>query len=72
MELKQKVEELVDKVINDKDLSAKFQKDPSGTIKELVGVDIPQDQLDQAVTMVKAKLTGDKLSDTLGGLFGKK
>lgn len=44
------------------------------TVKELVGDKVPADAIDNIVTGVKAKLTGDQLKgavDGLGKLFGK-
>lgn len=71
MDIKAKIEELVDKIKNDKNLSSKFQSDPVGTIEELAGVDLPNDQIEKVVDAVKAKINLDKLGGALGGLFGK-
>ena len=70
--IKEKVEEIVDKVKNDKDIMAKFQKDPIAVVEELIGVDLPNDQIEKIVDMVKAKIDMDKVGNLLGGLFGKK
>lgn len=75
MDIKAKVEELVNKIKNDKAIMAKFQKDPVATIEGLIGVDLPNDQIKKVADMVKAKIDIDKLGDAvgaLGGLFGKK
>jgi len=75
MDIKAKINELVDKIKNDKAIAAKFQKDPIGTIEGLLGVDLPDDQIKQIAEGVKAKVNLDKLGDALGGLgglFGKK
>ena len=68
MNIKEKLEELVEKIKNDKDLTKKFQADPVKTIEELVGMDLPDDQIEKLAEGIKAKLSLDKL----GGLFGKK
>lgn len=68
MDIKAKIEEISEKIKGDKDIANRFQSDPSGTITDLVGVDIPKEQLDGVVEAVKAKVSLDKL----GGLFGKK
>ena len=70
--IKEKVEEIVDKVKNDKDIMSKFQKDPIAVVEELIGVDLPNDQIEKIVDMVKAKIDMDKVGNLLGGLFGKK
>lgn len=75
MDIKKKIEELVDKIKNDKDLLAKFQKDPIPTVEKLIGIDLPDDQIEKIVEGIKAKINLDKLGDALGGLgnlFGKK
>ena len=75
MDIKQKVEELVEKIQNDKEILAKFQKDPVSTVEGLIGIDLPNDQIEKLVDLVKAKIDTDKLGDAigaLGGLFGRK
>lgn len=72
MDIKGKIEELVNKIKSDKNLLAKFQKDPVSTVEELLGVDLPNDQVEKIVEAVKAKIDLDKLGGMLGGLFGKK
>ena len=75
MDIKEKIEELVEKIQNDKDILAKFRKDPVAVVEKLVGVDLPDDQIKKVADMVKAKLDLDKMGDALGmlgGLFGKK
>lgn len=68
--LKEKVEELVNKIKNDKNIAAKFQKDPVATVESLLGIDLPNEQIDSVVDMVKAKVNLDNLGDALGGLKG--
>lgn len=73
--LKDKIEEIVEKIKNDKDIAAKFQKDPISLVEELLGVDLPNEQLQSVVDAIKAKVDLDKVGDLLeglGGLFGKK
>ncbi len=77
MNIKDKIEELVEKIKSDDGLASKFQKDPVSAIEELLGVDLPNDQLTSIVEGVKAKIKlndiGGKLGslgDKLGGLLG--
>lgn len=72
MDIKAKVNELVDKIKNDKGLYEKFQKDPVATIEGLLGVDLPDDQVNKIADGVKAKISLDKIGGAIGGLFGKK
>ena len=73
--LKDKIDEIIEKIKSDKDIAAKFQKDPISVVEQLLGVDLPNDQLQQVVDAIKAKIDLDKIGDLLGGLgglFGKK
>ena len=75
MDITAKVEELVEKIQSDKAILEKFQKDPVSTVEGLIGIDLPNDQIEKVVDLVKAKLDMDKLGDALGalgGLFGRK
>ena len=71
-QLKDKIDEIVEKVKSDKNVSDKFQKDPISTVESLIGIDLPNDQIENVVEAVKAKINVDKLGGMLGGLFGKK
>ncbi len=70
--IKEKIEEIVEKIKNDKNIAAKFAKDPVSTIESLIGIDLPNDQVEKIVDAVKAKIDLDKIGGMLGGLFGKK
>ena len=54
--IKDKLDEIVDKIKSDKNIAAKFQKDPIGTVESLIGIDLPNDQLEALVDAVKAKI----------------
>ena len=75
--IKEKINEIVEKIKNDKDIAAKFQKDPITTVEGLIGIDLPNDQIEKIVEGIKAKIALDKIdvdkvADVLGGLLGKK
>ena len=75
MDIKAKSEEIVNKAKSDKDFAAKLQKDPVKTVEDLLGVDLPDEQIKAVVEGVKAKLlAGDgNIVDKIKGLFdGKK
>ncbi len=75
MDIKAKIEELTDKIKSDKALQEKFQSDPIGAVESLLGVDLPNDQIEGIVDGIKAKIQLDNIGDVLGGLgglFGKK
>lgn len=75
--IKEKINEIVEKIKNDKDIAAKFKKDPISTVEELIGIDLPNDQIEKIVEGIKAKVALDnidfeKAAGMLGGVFGKK
>ena len=72
MDIKAKIDEIVDKIKSDKKLGEKFQKNPIKVIEDLIGIDLPDDQLKGIVDAVKAKINLDNIGDMFGGLFGKK
>ena len=70
MDIKAKIEQAVKKLLSDKTLMAKFEKNPASVIEELIGVDLPDDQVNQLVEGIKAKIKLDQLGNALGGLGG--
>ncbi len=75
MDIKEKIEEIVEKIKSDKEIAGKFKADPIKTVEELIGIDLPDDQIEKLVDAVKAKIDLDKLGsigDKLGGFFGRK
>ena len=74
MDIKELIEKAVDKIKDDKTLQAQFKKDPVKALEKLLGIDLPNDQIEKVVDMIKAKINMDKISGALGGigkLFGK-
>ena len=69
-QLKEKAEEIIEKIKSDKDIAIKFQKDPVSTVEKLLGVDFPNDQIEALVDFIKAKIDLDKIGNALGGLKG--
>ena len=68
MDIKQKAEEIIAKLKQDPKLLEKFNKNPAAVIEQMAGVDLPDDQVNKAVELIKAKINLDKASDLLGGL----
>lgn len=71
MDIKAKIDELVDKVKNDKDFGKKFKDSPVKAVEGVIGVDLPDDQIEKVVDGVKAKVKLDDIGDKVGGLLGK-
>ena len=74
MDIKAKIEEIVKKLMNDKSLMTKFERNPVSVIEELIGIDLPDQQVNQLIESIRAKIKLDQVGDVLGGLgklFGK-
>ena len=83
MDIMEKLEDLVEKIKGDKSIAAKFKKDPIDTVQDLLGVKLPEEQIEKLVDAIKKKIKLDDLDDVLednlealgkkalGGLFGK-
>lgn len=80
--IKEKINEIIEKIKTDKDIAKKFKADPITTVEGLIGIDLPNDQIEKIVDGIKAKIALDKIdldnidlgkaADLLGGIFGKK
>ena len=69
-ELKEKIEEIVKKLTENKDLLDDFKKNPIKVVEKLIGIDLPDEKMKAIVDGVKAKLDFDKLDDALDGKLG--
>lgn len=73
MDIKSKIDELVNKVKNDKDFSKKFKENPTKAVEDVLGIDLPDEQINKIIDGIKAKISIDDITGKLGGLFkGKK
>lgn len=66
MDIRAKIDEIVVKIKNDKDFSSKFMSDPVSAIESVVGIDLPNDQINALINGVKAKISVDKAGDMIG------
>ncbi len=69
MDIKAKIDEIVKKVKSDDAFAEKFKKDPIKAVEGVLGVDLPDEQINSLVSGVKAKLKLDGKED--GGLLDK-
>lgn len=72
MDIKAKIDEVVNKVKSDENFAEKFKNEPIKAVEEVIGVDLPDDQINSVIEGVKAKVNFDGIADKIGGLFGKK
>ena len=64
--LKEQIETIVNKVKSDPEFDTKFQENPVKTLEEVMGVDLPDDKINDIITAVKTKIN---LEDS--GILGK-
>ena len=72
MDIKAKVEEVVNKVKSDDKFAEKFKSEPIKAVEDVIGVDLPDDVVKNVVDGVKAKINLGGVMDKIGGLFGGK
>ena len=68
MDVKEQIKKAVEKISKDKGLQEQFKREPVKALENVLGVDLPDEIIDQVVQGVKEKLTADKASDALGKL----
>ena len=69
MDIRARIDEIVNKVKSDPDIAAKFQNDPIKTVEGIIGVDLPDDVIKQIVDGVKTK--GNTAQLTVGTLAAR-
>lgn len=66
MDIKKKIDEIVKKIKADESFAKKFKDDPVKAVESVLGVDLPDDQINKLIDGVKAKLKLDKTDGLLG------
>ena len=71
MDIKNEINKIIDKIKNDKKFASKFKDDPIKAVEGVIGVDLPDKEIEKVVTAVKTKLKLDEsgITDKLKGLF---
>lgn len=54
--LKDKINDVLDKVKNDEDFLKKFKENPITAIEEVMGIDLPDDKIEEIIKTVKEKI----------------
>ena len=65
MDIKEKITELVNKIKSDEALQKQFKENPVKAVESLLGVDLPDEQIQKIVEGIKAKLTVDTAKDAV-------
>lgn len=71
MDIRKKVEELVEKIQKNPQMLKQFGENPVKVVEEIIGIDLPDAEIRKLAELVKAKIDMDKVGDLLGGLFKK-
>ena len=85
MDIKEMISDAVEKVTqmlkDDDSLLKRFKTEPVKVLEEIIGKDLPDEQIEKVIDLIKAKLAADKVSDAaddlkdafggLKNLFGK-
>lgn len=74
MDIQKMISEAVRLLTENEDLLKAFNKNPAKTLESVLGVNLPDDQVNALVDGVKAKLGLDDVMEMAGklkGLFGK-
>ena len=70
MDIKKMAEDLVAKIQNNPRLLTRFRSEPVKVVEELVGIDLPDAEIEKLAQLIKAKIDLDKAGDMLKGLGG--
>jgi len=68
MDIKEKIESVVEKIVKNPDIKEQFEKEPVKVIEDILGVDLPDDMVEKIIDGVKAKITVDSIADVAGAL----
>lgn len=70
MDIKAQITKIADTLSKDKNLLEQFQKEPAKALEKVIGIDLPDETVNQIVNGVKAKLSADQLKDTAENALG--
>ena len=68
MDIGSKIQEIVAKIQNNKEFASEFSTNPVKAIESIVGIDLPDDQVNAVIEGVKGKLSVDQAGGILGSI----
>ena len=71
MDIQKIIADVLEKLQGDDGLLAKFKANPTKTIEGLIGIDLPDEQIDAVVKGVMAKIDIEDVAKQATGLLGK-
>lgn len=70
MDIQKIINDVLAKLKGDDNLIAKFKAEPTKTLESLIGIDLPDEQIDAVVKGVLAKINVDEVASKAGGIMG--
>lgn len=71
MDIKEMIENLVEKIQSNANLKDEFEKEPVKVIEKVLKVDLPDEMIEKVIDGVKAKIAVDKVDNLVEGIAGK-
>jgi len=75
MDIKEKISEIVEDVVEklkkSPELLKQFKEEPVKALESLIGKDLPDEQIEKAISLIKAKLAKDEFEDKADDLKDK-
>lgn len=68
MEIKEQISKIVEKVMKDDGFKQQFEQEPIKAVEQVLGVDLPDEVIEQVINGVKAKLSVETLSQVAGAI----
>lgn len=70
MDIQKIINDVIEKLKSDDNLLENFKTNPTKVLEKLVGIDLPDEQIDAVVKGVMAKLNIDDLAEKAEGIMG--
>ena len=71
-DIKAEITRMAESVLKDEKLREQFGREPVKAVEKILGVDLPDDVINNIIDGVKSKISVDGIMGKIGGLFGQK
>ena len=68
MDVKEQINQIVEKISKDDALQERFKTEPIKAVEQILGVDLPDEIIEKVIAGVKAKLSVDQVSGAVDAL----
>ena len=68
MDVKEQINQIVEKISKDGALQERFKSDPIKAVEQILGVDLPDEIIEKVIAGVKAKISVDQVSGAVDAL----